>query len=212
MLVGFFLFCVFCVAKIYFKKLILSRVCYDSLIYCITDVYSLQQPYQELFFTKFSINLFTIFTYFHLCATILPVRTSCYSWSSVKISSYSWSSVRTFSSWQEFLLIHDHLWESFIFCKNLLLVMIVCENLFFFVRIFLNPSYLWESLHINDRLLEFCSPFFPFYSFYETKQAYEYHHLKQIFYHKNMFCLLHMFQIYIFYFEFFWFCVQILLY
>ena len=51
-------------------------------------------------------------------------------------------------------IFYDHLWESFLFCENLIVSMFICENLFFFVRIFLNPSYLWESLPIYDGLWE----------------------------------------------------------
>ena len=82
----------------------------------------------------------------------------------------------------------DHLWESHLF-----------------IRIFLNPSYLWESLLIYDHLCESI-----FSSLYENKQAYESHHLKQLFYHQNtimIFCWFHMFQVYDFCFEFFSFCV-----
>ena len=80
--------------------------------------------------------------------------------------------------------------------------MIIYENLFFlwvslfFLRIFLNPSYLWESLLIYDHLWEsiwfmiICENLleylFAFYSVYKNKQMYEYHHLKQIFYRQNM--------------------------
>ena len=71
---------------------------------------------------------------------------------------------------------------------------IIWESLLF-MRIFLNP-YLWESLLIYDHLWESV-----FLSLYENKQAYEYHHLKQNFYHQNtimIFCWFHMFQGYVF--------------
>ena len=91
------------------------------------------------------------------------------------------------------LFIYDNLWESFLF-----------------VRIFLNPSYLWESLLIYDHLCESI-----FLSLWENKQEYEYHYLKQIFYHQNtlmIFCWFCMFQFYVFWFEFFLFCVWLLFY
>ena len=44
------------------------------------------------------------------------------------------------------------------------------------MRIFLNPSYLWESHFSYDNLWESI-----FESIYENKQVYESHHLKQIF-------------------------------
>ena len=86
------------------------------------------------------------------------------------------------------------------FCENLFLSMSISKNLFSFVRIFLNSSYLWESLLIHAHLLESflihrCSKriceillehLFSFYSLYENKQVYGYHNLKQIFYHQNM--------------------------
>ena len=65
----------------------------------------------------------------------------------------------------------------------------------FFMGIFLNP-YLWESLLIYDHLWESI-----FLSLYENKLVYEFHHLKQIFYHQNMIMILYwfrMFQVYIF--------------
>ena len=89
--------------------------------------------------------------------------------------------------------IFDYLWESLLF-----------------ERTFLNPSHLWESLLIYDHLWESI-----FLSLYENKQVYEYHHLKQIFYHQNTIvisCWFLMFQFYDFYFEFFSFCVWLLFY
>ena len=107
------------------------------------------------------------------------------------------------------LFIYDHLWESvplweffwiLCFCENLFLFMIICENLFL----------LWESFWIfliYDPLCEtiFLSP-------YENKHTYESHHLKHLFYHQNMlmvFCQFRMFQVYVFCFEFFSFCVSL---
>ena len=60
-------------------------------------------------------------------------------------------------------LIYDHLQEFFwtlLICENLFIFMIICENLL---------------EHI-----------FAFYSLYENKQVYEYHHLKQIYYYQNI--------------------------
>ena len=117
-------------------------------------------------------------------------------------------------------------------CKNLFLFMIIYENLFFFARIF---SYSWSSVKISSFFSEsfwtllicenlflfmmicenFLAHFFAFYSLYENKQAYKYHHLKQIFYHINMimiFCWLRMSQFYVSYFEFFSFWVWLLFY
>ena len=89
----------------------------------------------------------------------------------------------------------------------------ICDHLresLLFMRIFLNPSYLWESLLIYDHLCESI-----FLSLWENKQEYEYHYLKQIFYHQNtlmIFCWFCMFQFYVFWFEFFLFCVWLLFY
>ena len=74
-------------------------------------------------------------------------------------------------------------------CKNHFLFMIIFENLYD---------------HQQDSI---------FSSLYENKQAYQPHHLKQIFYHQNMimiFCWFRMFQIYVFNFELFSFCVWVL--
>ena len=97
-------------------------------IHNTADVYPLQRPYPQLFFTKFSTNFFTTFTYFYLCAPILYVRTSF----------YLWSSVRIFSFLQESFLIHNHLWKSLLFCGNV-------SGSFLFVRI---SSYLRPSVKI----------------------------------------------------------------
>ena len=102
-----------------------------------------------------------------------------------------------------------------IVCENLFLFMIICENLFFFVMIFLNPSYLWKSLLIGGHLWESFNTSFDFYSLYENKEAYEYHHLKQIFYHRNMimiFCWLRIFQFYVFTLNSFHFVSAFLIY
>ena len=90
-------------------------------------------------------------------------------------------------------------------------------QVFLFVTICENLLFLWESFWIfficvnllfYDRLCEsiFVTP-------YENKQAYESDHLKQIFYHQNtimIFCWLPKFPFYVFYFEFFSFCVWVL--
>ena len=55
-----------------------------------------------------------------------------------------------------------------LFYTHLFLLATICENVF-------------ESLLIYDQLCESV-----FLSIYENKQAYEYHYLKQIFYHQNM--------------------------
>ena len=71
-------------------------------------------------------------------------------------------------------------------CTNLFLTDLLWES--FFMRIFLNLSYLWESflpmkIFLN---LSICENLFLFaiicmnLCFYESKLAYEYHHLKQI--------------------------------
>ena len=79
-------------------------------------------------------------------------------------------------------------------CMHLFLFVIICENLFF----------LWESfwILICDHLWES-----NFVSLYENKLVYEFHHLKHII---MIFCWFRMFQVYVFYFEFFSFCVWVL--
>ena len=79
-----------------------------------------------------------------------------------------------------FVCICNHLWESFLFH----------ENYFSIVR---TLFYLWELSFICENLCP-----------YENKKVYEYHHLKQILYHRNMtmiFCWFPMFQVCVFYFE-----------
>ena len=96
------------------------------------------------------------------------------------------------------IFICDHLWESLLF-----------------TRIFLNLSYLWESL--------FCENLFEsllFYdhlwesiilSLFENKLVYESHHLKQIFYHQSIDILsISYVPILCFCLEFFSFCVWVL--
>ena len=62
------------------------------------------------------------------------------------------------------------------------------------MRIFFNPSYLWESLLVYDHMWESI-----FWTLYENKLVYESHHFKKkIFYHQNtvmIFCWYHMFQV-----------------
>ena len=95
----------------------------------------------------------------------------------------------------EFICMHlificDHLWQSLLF-----------------MRIFLNFSYLWESLFLYDNLCESIVV-----TLYENKHVYESHHLEQIFYHQNtimLFCWFHMFPFYVLYFEFFSFCASL---
>ena len=53
----------------------------------------------------------------------------------------------------------------------------ICTHLFLFVIICENPFLLWESFGISIICVNLC--------LYENKQAYECHHLKQIFYHQN---------------------------
>ena len=67
-------------------------------------------------------------------------------------------------------LFCDDLWESLLFMRIFL-------NLSLSVIIF---SSLWLSVKIYDHPCESI-----FLILYENKQAYEYHHLKQIFYHQN---------------------------
>ena len=90
----------------------------------------------------------------------------------------------------------------------------ICMHLFLFVWIL---DYLWKSLlfvRISLNLFFFmiiCANL----CLYENKQAYESHHLKQIFYHQKqiiIFCWFYMFQFCVFCFEFFSFCVWVLFY
>ena len=99
------------------------------------------------------------------------------------------------SSFVRTFFIYAHFWESLLYCNNLFLSLRTC-------------SYLWSSVRI------FWSNFL-FYSLYENKQVYEYHHLKKIFDHQNMvmiFCWLRIFQIHVFCFEFFLFCFWLIFY
>ena len=166
--------------KIFFLKK--SWNCPNNLIYYTTDVCYPQPFYQQLFFTKFSTNFFTTFIYLHLCAPILSVRTSSYSWSSVKISSHSWSPVRISSFlWESFsnpsylwksLLIYDHPWK------------------------FFSTFFAFYNLCKNKQV----------YEYYHPKQIF-YHQITIM-----IFCWFCMFQFYVFYFKFFLFCVWLLLY
>ena len=77
----------------------------------------------------------------------------------------------------------------FVICMHLFLFVIICENLFF----------LWESFWISIICVNLCLD--------KNKQVYEYHYLKQIFYHQKqikIFCSFHMFLFYVFCLEFFW--------
>ena len=87
--------------------------------------------------------------------------------------------------------------------------LLICQNIFLFVRthFYLSESlllydHLWECLLIYDHLLESI-----FLNLNENKQAYEHHQF--FFYHQEtimIFCWSHMLQFYVFYFEFFSFC------
>ena len=151
---------------------------------------------------------FAIFTYVPSKLTTSKLKNSVHLFLSVRISSYSWLSVRSF-----FMTICENLfysWLSVIIFFYLFSLIHTYFYLWELMRIFLNPSYPWESLLIYDHLWEFFSTSFAFYSLYESKQAYEYHYLNQIFYHQNMImisCWLRIFQFHVFYFEFFSFCV-----
>ena len=66
--------------------------------------------------------------------------------------------------------IYFHLSKSFFICQNLFSSLRISSSLWSSVRI---SFYLWSSVRIY------------FLSLHENKQVYEYHHLKQIFYHQN---------------------------
>ena len=186
LLISFYLFCVFYAAKIFLRKI---WVCPDSLIYYTTDVYPPQSPYGKLFFSNFFICM-------HLFL-------------SLRISSYSRSFVRIFSFLRESFLIYDHLWESILFSENFFWTLLICENLLLFMIIYEN---LFLFMIVCKNLLEHI---LAFYNLCENRQAYEHHHLRCIFHHQNMiiiFCWLYMFEFYVFYFEFFSFCVWLLFY
>ena len=130
-------------------------------------MHSPQPLYGELFFT----NLAPIFFY-HIYLFIF-VCTSFYLWEPLFLSA------RAYLHLPEFLFICQNMFLSvrtyfhlcaLIICENLFLFMIIFENLFLFMII--------------------CENLF-FFSLYQNNQAYEYHHLKQIFYHQKtimMFC------------------------
>ena len=106
------------------------------------------------------------------------------------------SSPRNYFHLWKSLLIYDHLWESFLSHNHLWKSFFICQNLFssectyFFLWEFYD--HLQKSFRIYDHLSESI-----FLSLYENKQVYEYHHLKQIFYHQNTiiifcwFCIFH---------------------
>ena len=86
--------------------------------------------------------------------------------------------------------LSTHLWSLYLYA-----FVFICNHLW---EPFWISSYLWSSTRIY------------FLSLYENNQAYENHHLKQIFYHQNMtmiFCRFRMFPFYVFYLEFFSFYV-----
>ena len=146
---------VFWVKKFFLKK---SWIGPRHLKYYTTDVYP-GQPHGELFFTKFSTNFLTRFTYSHLCALIF-------------ICENLFLSVRIFSYFWESLLICVSLGESLLICENLRESLLIPENPFLSLRI---SFYLSESVFICQNLLQ--HPF-AFYNPYEDKQAYENHHQK----------------------------------
>ena len=149
----------------------MSWVCPDSLFYYTTNVYPLQPTYRELFFTKFSSNLFYhiylfsfVCTHF-ICQNFLLLMIVC-----ENLFLY----MTTCENFFLFMIIYE----------NLFLIIIICENFSLFVRTYFH---LWESLFIyyrlqkifliNDHLRESL-----FLSLYENKQAYEYHHVLLISY------------------------------
>ena len=196
-------FAFFYAAKFFFKKIIINRckillitsfIILTILLYywCIAPS-TILQSYSLPNLAPF----FITFICFHLCSFIFICKNL---FLSMIVCEYFFL----------FMTICENL---FFFCENLLF-MIICENLFFFVIIFLNPSDLWKSLLIYDHLCESLRTSFCFFSLYENKQAYEYCHLKQIFYHQNMimiFSWLWIFQFCVFYCEFFSFCVWLLI-
>ena len=115
------------------------------------------------------------------------------------------SPVRTYFHFWKYLLIYDHLWESFLNHNCL------WKSSFFLSKSIFNCVHLFISVRTYDHLQKYflmCSHLWEsiFLSPYENKQAYEYHHLKQNFYHQNtimIFCWFRIFQFYVFYFEFF---------
>ena len=118
-----------------------------------------QPTYWEIFSTNLTPIVFTTLTYFHLSALIFI---------SENLSSYL----------SEFTLICQNL---FLFVKTHFYLsepVFICQNPLLFVRTYFH---LWESLLIYDHLWESI-----FLSLYENKQVYEYHNLKQIFYHQNI--------------------------
>ena len=95
----------------------------------------------------------------------------------------------------DFLRASLFLWKSFclresFFPWKLFWIFFVCDNIFFFMKTFLNLFYLWESLFnensfwiffICENFLHFLICENSFLSLYKNKPANECHHLKQIF-------------------------------
>ena len=93
------------------------------------------------------------------------------------------------------IFICENLFSFMIICENLFLTIITCENLSLFAKIYFHLSAL---IFFCENLMIICKNLFVsmiicqnlFSCLYENKQVYEYHHLKQIFYHQNTIIIL----------------------
>ena len=74
----FYLFCVYCVAKFFLKKVNRQISCPDSLIYYTIDVCFPEIHYRELFFTNLAPIFLTHLLIFICVYLLLLVRTSFY--------------------------------------------------------------------------------------------------------------------------------------
>ena len=110
---------------------------FESLLIC-------DYPWESFLFMRIFLNLVLF---------VIIREKLFFLWESFWIS-YLWSSMRIFSFYEnlfESLLICDHPWESFLFMRiflNLVLFMIIRENLFFLWESFWISSYFWSSVRI----------------------------------------------------------------
>ena len=166
LLISFYLFCVFCVAKGFLKNIEFVLLASFTLLLMFTPINPQWRIYFFInFFTNFFTNFSLAFTYYQQCAFIF-------------ICLHSFSSAFTYF----------YSYEPIFISQNLFLP--VCTY-----------SHLSESFKTFSCFLQ-CS--------WKSSRVYEYHRLKQIFYHQKMiatFNWLPIFQFYVFYFEFFSFCV-----
>ena len=111
----------------------------------------------KIFLKKFDFVLIAWFTMLLMCTPVNhPMENLFFQQFFHQFFTNFFISMRLFLSVRIF---HDHLWEYFLFCENLFLSMVICENIFFFcenlfepflfVRI---PSYLWSFVRIFENI------------------------------------------------------------